>query len=83
MTVIASIPHPRSDFSDIPNTELEVLQVFGRETIVDPNSGSINVFCTGISCILNTDMETLAKHHPDAWMSNNPMLGQWMRVSDK
>lgn len=81
MTVIACIPHPRADFSNIPDTELEVIQVFGRETIVDPDSKSVDVLCTGISCILDTDMETLIKHHPDAWVTNNPLLGQWVRVS--
>ena len=82
MSVIAVIPQSASDFDPIPITTLPVLQVFGFEKIVDPNSflEDIRIYTSGVSCLLDTDLDTLAKMHPDAWVSNNPMAGQWYPV---
>lgn len=81
MTVIALLQTEPWIFNfDEQSTKLKVIRVFGSEHVVHVEkrySGSHipTTLASGFSMILDCSIEELCAHHPDAWVSNNPLAG--------
>lgn len=83
--IIAMIPQKgfSSNF-DTPDTKLKIERLFGTEAIVAEIdlSGLPIKTIRGFSCILDCTYEELNNQHPDAWVTNNPMVGRWITIGE-
>lgn len=78
-TLIILLTDEINEAIDTEMVDLEVIQIFGQESIVVNGS----IFIDGQSAMVSGEPEEFRKlvHIVgDLWTSNNPMLGEWEQV---